>query len=52
LRHSGSNAVEISLTADGGNGILCIKDYGKGIASEKLVVFRETGAGVGVGLGE
>jgi PAS domain S-box-containing protein len=51
LRHSGSDAVDIRLTAERGNGILCIKDYGKGIASENLDVFRETGAGVGVGLG-
>jgi PAS domain S-box-containing protein len=51
LRHSGSNAVDIKLTSDGTNGVLSIKDYGKGIASEKLEVFRRTGAGVGVALG-
>lgn len=51
LKHSGSDAVDIRLTCDGRNGVLSIKDYGKGIASEKLRVFRETGVGVGVGLG-
>jgi PAS domain S-box-containing protein len=51
LRHSGSTVVDIRLTCDGKNGVLSIKDYGKGIASEKLEGFRETGAGVGVGLG-
>ena len=51
LRHSGTNAVDIKLTSDAKDGILCIKDYGKGIAPEKLDIFRKTGAGVGVGLG-
>lgn len=51
LRHSGSTAVDIILTAEGENAVLSIRDYGKGIPSEKLNSFHETGAGVGVGLG-
>jgi signal transduction histidine kinase len=31
--------------------VLTVRDYGKGIPSEKLASFRETGAGVGIGLG-
>jgi PAS domain S-box-containing protein len=51
LRHSGSTAVDIRLYCDDADAILTVRDYGKGIASEKLSSFRETGAGVGVGLG-
>jgi signal transduction histidine kinase len=51
LRHSGSPAVDIRLSADSEYAILSIKDYGKGIPDEKLKTFREIGAGVGVGLG-
>jgi len=51
LRHSGSSSVEISMESDAGNAILCVKDYGTGIPTEKLNAFRETGTGVGVGLG-
>ncbi len=51
LRHSGSPAVEIRLASDQNDAILSIRDYGKGIPSETLASFRETSAGVGVGLG-
>ena len=51
LRHSGSKAVEVCSSCDADTAFLSIKDYGRGIPSEKLSAFRETGAGVGVGLG-
>lgn len=51
LRHSGSSSVEISMESDGENAILCVRDQGTGIPPEKLKTFRETGGGVGVGLG-
>jgi two-component system NarL family sensor kinase len=51
LRHSGSKTLDIRLSSDSENAVLSIRDYGKGIPSEKLDTFRETGAGVGVGLG-
>jgi PAS domain S-box-containing protein len=51
LRHSGSPAVDIRLDSDQNDAILSIRDYGKGIPPETLERFRETSAGVGVGLG-
>jgi signal transduction histidine kinase len=51
LRHSDSKTVHIQLACGGEDAVLSIRDYGKGIPSEKLDTFRETGAGVGVGLG-
>jgi two-component system, chemotaxis family, sensor kinase Cph1 len=51
LRHSGSKAAEIRLYAEGGNAFLSIRDYGKGIARDKVESFNRTGAGSGVGLG-
>jgi PAS domain S-box-containing protein len=51
LRHSGSTAVDIRLYSEGEDAALSIRDYGKGIASEKLKTFHQTAAGVGVGLG-
>jgi len=51
LRHSGSSSVEICMESDAENAILRVTDHGTGIPAEKLNAFRETGAGVGVGLG-
>src|SRR5580698_966414 len=51
LRHSGSAAVDICLSSDKQDAILTIRDYGKGLPPETLHSFRETAAGVGVGLG-
>jgi signal transduction histidine kinase len=51
LRHSGSKTVDIRLSCDAENAALSIRDSGRGIPSEKLDTFRETGAGAGVGLG-
>jgi len=51
IRHSGSTAVEVSLHGNHENATLTIKDFGKGIPQATLNAFRETGAGVGVGLG-
>lgn len=51
LRHSGSPAVDVRLDADENDAILSIKDYGKGIPLHTLESFRQTAAGVGVGLG-
>jgi PAS domain S-box-containing protein len=51
LRHSASQSVDIRLAADENDAILSIRDYGKGIPPATLTSFRETAAGVGVGLG-
>jgi PAS domain S-box-containing protein len=51
LRHSGSQSVDIRLDADENDAILSIRDYGGGLPPETLISFRETAAGVGVGLG-
>jgi PAS domain S-box-containing protein len=50
LRHSGSHAVDVHLYSNDQNAVMSIRDYGKGIPSEMLKDFQETGAGVGVGL--
>lgn len=51
LRHSGSSSVEVVFECDRQGAFLTVNDHGRGIAPEKLNAFRETGAGVGVGLG-
>jgi PAS domain S-box-containing protein len=51
IRHSGSAAVDIRLQGGPDNATLTIQDYGRGIPSDMLNHFQETGAGVGVGLG-
>ena len=48
-RHSGSNAVQVRLTADEATVVLTVKDFGVGVAREILDRFWKTGA-VGVGL--
>jgi PAS domain S-box-containing protein len=50
LRHSGSETVDIRLNSDDQNAVMSIRDLGRGIPSETLKSFNETGAGVGVGL--
>jgi len=51
LRHSGSKRVDVISGRDDENAFLSIRDYGRGIPSKKLENFRQTAAGVGVGLG-
>jgi signal transduction histidine kinase len=51
LRHSGSKKADVRLEISGQELILTIRDYGKGIAPERLEKFRNTGSDVGVGLG-
>jgi signal transduction histidine kinase len=51
LRHSDSTAANVHLRTDDKNAVPSVRDYGKGIPSETLQVFHETGAGVGIGLG-
>jgi PAS domain S-box-containing protein len=51
LRHSGSMSAEVRLFSEGDSAVLSIRDYGKGIPTDELAVFSQTGAGVGVGLG-
>src|SRR5579859_1920869 len=48
-RHSGSNAVEVRVTADNFNVVLTVKDFGVGVPREILDRFWKTGH-VGVGL--
>jgi signal transduction histidine kinase len=51
LRHSQSKTAEVRLDAQEQNIILSVKDYGIGIAPDRLEKFLLTGAEVGVGLG-
>jgi signal transduction histidine kinase len=51
LRHSGSKKADVRLKISGQELILTIRDYGKGIAPERLEKFIQAGAEVGVGLG-
>jgi signal transduction histidine kinase len=51
IRHSGSTTADVRLCSDGENAMLSIQDYGKGIPTEKVDSFNQTGAGSGVGLG-
>jgi signal transduction histidine kinase len=48
-RHSGSRAVEISLTIDDSNAVLKVKDFGRGVPTDVLTRFWEKG-NTGVGL--
>lgn len=48
-RHSGSNAVEVRVTADTSDVLLTVKDFGAGVPAEVLDRFWKTG-NVGVGL--
>lgn len=49
-RHSGSRAVEITLTADETLVTLTVMDFGKGIPKDVLEGLSNSGANVGVGL--
>lgn len=51
LRHSGSKKAEVRLEISGKEIILSVRDYGKGVAPERLEKFMKTGTAVGVGLG-
>jgi len=49
-RHSGATRADVSLRVTGGDVILRIKDYGRGMPAAVLQSFRDDGAGSGVGL--
>jgi signal transduction histidine kinase len=49
-RHSGASAADILIRRSSGQAILEVRDNGSGMEQEMLNRFRETGAGVGVGL--
>ncbi len=50
LRHSGSNAAEIEMKAEGNFLRLSIRDFGKGMPADKLAEFEAVGTGMGIGL--
>ena len=49
-RHSGASRASVTVLEDAEQVILEVRDNGQGIAGELLARFRETGAGMGVGL--
>jgi signal transduction histidine kinase len=49
-RHAGSRIVEVHLRVSERSVVLEVRDYGKGMARDRLEQFRRTGSGVGVGL--
>lgn len=49
-RHSGSSKVDIRIELQDGQVGLIVRDYGKGVLSEKLESFQATGGNLGVGL--
>ena len=49
-RHSGSAKVDVRFEVQDGQVGLVVRDYGKGIPSEKLERFEATGGNLGVGL--
>jgi signal transduction histidine kinase len=49
-RHSGASAADILIRRSSGQVVLEVRDNGRGIEQQVLRRFRETGAGVGVGL--
>jgi signal transduction histidine kinase len=49
-RHSDASAADILIRRSSGQAILEVRDNGSGMEQEMLNRFRETGAGVGVGL--
>ena len=50
IRHSEAKAVKVQLTSSVDHVVLHVTDFGKGIPSERIATFMQTGAGVGVGL--
>lgn len=51
VRHSGSKKADVRLEISRQELILTIRDYGKGIAPERIEKFMNAGTDVGVGLG-
>jgi len=49
-RHSESGRADVRLVMDKGRVKLQVRDYGRGIPSEKLEQFRKSGSGAGIGL--
>ena len=49
-RHSGSSAADILIQRSGEHVVLEVKDNGCGIRRDALLLFQETGGGMGVGL--
>ena len=49
-RHSGSAKVDVRIEIEGGQIGLTVRDYGRGIAREKLEHFHTAGPNLGVGL--
>jgi signal transduction histidine kinase len=49
-RHSGASAASVLIRADAEQVILEVRDNGSGISGQLLAQFRDTGAGMGVGL--
>jgi signal transduction histidine kinase len=49
-RHSGASAANILIRRSSGEVVLEVSDNGRGMEQEMLKRFRETGAGIGVGL--
>jgi two-component system NarL family sensor kinase len=50
FRHAKSSVVDVTFRQTRDQAILSIRDYGKGIAPERLKAFELTGSGMGVGL--
>lgn len=50
LRHSGAKAAEVLLGHDEARVSLSIRDFGRGMASDRLAEFHRSGTGVGIGL--
>ena len=50
VRHAKSSVVDVTFHQNSDQVILSIRDYGEGIAPERLAAFELTGSGMGVGL--
>jgi two-component system, NarL family, sensor kinase len=49
-KHSGATTVDVLLQVDANTVTLSVRDYGKGIAFERLARMNQTGSDVGVGI--